>query len=330
MKLILFLLLSLTFVRCNENKSENKDQKATEKTEKPFKYQKFLKVPAYIENASGSNKEYYDAYDETLKLWKVAYKELYIGTSRGITHVTVSGPTDGEPVVLLHGMNASSTMWYPNIAALSKDYQVFAIDYILEPGKSNLLQEIETPSKVMDWYNEVLYALDLKYFHLIGASEGGYLAAKLALKDPKRIKKMILLSPAQTLTWIKPNMELIKLSASKVISKDKELTQTLSSMSSNVSNIAKEFLTQHELGHQQGSENKFVPLMIPFSKKQLKTLKMPVLVLVGDQDLMNNEKTVEVANQLHRGKGEIIPNAGHFLSVDQAEVVNEKMVKFLK
>jgi pimeloyl-ACP methyl ester carboxylesterase len=70
--------------------------------------------------------------------------------------------------------------------------------------------------------------------------------------------------------------------------------------------------------------------MIPFSKKQLKTLKMPVLVLVGDQDLMNNEKTVEVANELRRGKGEIIPNAGHFLSVDQAEVVNRKMVEFLK
>lgn len=330
MKLILFLLLSLTFVRCNENKSENKDQKATEKTEIPFKYQKFLKLPAYIENASGSNKEYYDAYDETLKLWKVAYKELYIGTSRGITHVTVSGPTDGEPVVLLHGMNASSTMWYPNIEALSKNYQVFAIDYILEPGKSNLLKEIETPAKVMDWYNEVLYALDLKRFHLIGASEGGYLAAKLALKDPNRVKKMILLSPAQTLNWIKPNVELVKLGAAKLRSKEQDLTQTLSSMSSNVSNISKEFLKQHELGHQQESENKFVPLMMPFSKKRLNTLKMPVLVLVGDQDLMNDEKTVEVANQLPKGKGEIIANAGHFLSVDQAEVVNEKMVEFLK
>ncbi len=330
MKLILFLLLSLTFVRCNENKSEYKDQKATGKTEKPFKYEKFLKVPDYILNASGSNKEYYDAYDETLKLWKVAYKELYIGTSRGITHVTVSGPTDGEPVVLLHGMNASSTMWYPNIEALSKNYQVFAIDYILEPGKSNLLQEIETPAKVMDWYNEVLYALDLKRFHLIGASEGGYLAAKLALKDPNRVKKMILLSPAQTLNWIKPNVELVKMGATKLTSKEQDLTQTLSSMSSNVSNISKEFLKQHELGHQQESENKFVPLMMPFSKKRLNTLKMPVLVLVGDQDLMNDEKTVEVANQLPKGKGEIIANAGHFLSVDQAEVVNEKMVEFLK
>lgn len=330
MKLILFLILSLAFIRCSENKVENKKQKATEKQEKPFKYEKFLKVPSYIENASGSNKEYYDAYDETLKLWNVAYKELYIGTSRGIAHVIISGPENGEPVVLLHGMNSSSTMWYPNIEALSKKHQVFAIDYILEPGKSILLQEIETPDKVMDWYNEVLFALDLKHFHLIGASEGGYLAAKLALKNPKRIKKMILLSPAQTFTWIKPNIELVKLAASKLVSKEKQLKQTLSSMSTNVSNISKEFLKQHELGDKQGSENKFIPLMRPFSKKQLLTLEMPVLVLVGEQDLMNNEKTVEIADELPKGKGEIIPNAGHFLSVDQAEVVNEKMVEFLE
>jgi pimeloyl-ACP methyl ester carboxylesterase len=34
--------------------------------------------------------------------------------------------------------------------------------------------------------------------------------------------------------------------------------------------------------------------------------------------------------KIPKGKYEIIPNAGHFLSVDQAEVVNRKMVEFLK
>ena len=32
---------------------------------------------------------------------------------------------------------------------------------------------------------------------------------------------------------------------------------------------------------------------------------------------------------LPKGKGEIIPNVDHFLSIDQAETVNKKMLDFL-
>jgi pimeloyl-ACP methyl ester carboxylesterase len=70
--------------------------------------------------------------------------------------------------------------------------------------------------------------------------------------------------------------------------------------------------------------------MKPFSNKVLKTLQMPVLVLIGDDDIINEKTTVDIANMLPKGKGEIIQNAGHFLSIDQAETVNKKMVAFLK
>src|SRR5690606_7039193 len=103
-----------------------------------------------------------------------------------------------EPLVLLHGMNASSTMWYPNIESLSKNHRVFAIDFILEPGKSYLSHDIERIEKVSDWYEEVLLALELDDFHLIGASRGGWMAVQLALNNQEKIKSLTLLSPAQT------------------------------------------------------------------------------------------------------------------------------------
>ena len=54
-------------------------------------------------------------------------------------------------------------------------------------------------------------------------------------------------------------------------------------------------------------------------------------MLIGDNDIINNEKAVRVAEQdLVKGQGEVIPNAGHFVSVDQAEVVNKKILHFLK
>ena len=294
------------------------------------KYADYKKVPEYITDASPSKEAYYKAYDKTLSLWDVSYEELYITTTNGIAHVIVSGPKNAEPLVLLHGMNASSTMWYPNIGSLSKNHRVFAIDFILEPGKSYLYNDIESVEKVTDWYEEVLYVLDLDQYHLIGASRGGWLAVTLALNNQSKVKSLILLSPAQTFTWIRPSMDLLKNIITLLASKEKQIEQSLESMSENVDKINDAYLKQYTLGLDLESENKFITNMRPFSNDELESLQMPILVLIGDDDMINTEKTVEIANSLPNGKGEIVQNAGHFLSIDQAEVVNEKMRMFLK
>jgi len=294
------------------------------------KYDKYKELPEYITTPAASKAAYFEAYDETLKLWNVPFEELYIPTTNGIAHVIVSGPKNAEPVVLLHGMNASSTMWYPNIESLAKNHRVFAIDFILEVGKSYLHNDIVSVEKVTDWYKEVLFALELDSFHLIGASRGGWLAVNLALNDQEMIKSLILLSPAQTFTWIKPSTDLLKNIVRIFSSKEKQIEQSLESMSSNVANINDAYLKQYKLGTELESENKFITSMQPFSNDELKSLQMPVLVLIGDDDMINEKRTVAIANTLPKGKGEVIQNAGHFLSIDQAETVNEKMLDFLK
>ncbi|MFH6602794.1 alpha/beta fold hydrolase [Maribacter algicola] len=286
-------------------------------------------MPDYITNASTLDATYFKAYDETLNLWNIPFEELYIPTTYGIAHVIVSGPKNEEPIVLLHGMNASSTMWYPNIESLSKNHRVFAIDFILEPGKSYLFNDIENVEEVTDWYEEVLYVLELESFHLIGASRGGWLAVNLALHNQEKIKSLLLLSPAQTFIWIRPSLDLFKNIVTLLSSKDKQIDQSLESMSTDVENISDTYLKQYKIGLERKSENKFVTSMKPFSNEELKSLQMPVLVLIGDDDMINEKRTIEIARLLPKGKGEVIPNAGHFLSIDQAKLVNEKMVTFL-
>ena len=227
-------------------------------------------------------------------------------------------------------MNASSTMWYPNIESISDEHRVFAIDFILEPGKSYLFNDIENVENINDWYNEVFFALGLQSFHLIGASRGGWLAVNYALNNQEKIKSLILLSPAQTFTWIRPSIDLLKNIGTVFSSKQKQIAQSLRTLSSDVSNISDVYLRQYELGLEKDSNNKFMMSMRPFATKELKSLQMPILVLTGDDDMINNKKTIEIANMLPKGKGEIIVNAGHFLSIDQSETVNDKMLDFLK
>lgn len=294
------------------------------------KYAQYKETPEYISEPSAANAAYFKAYDETLHLWNVSFDELYIPTTNGIAHVIVSGPKNAEPLVLLHGMNASSTMWYPNIEALSKNHHVFAIDLILEPGKSYLSKDIERVENVTDWYEEVLAALELDSYHLIGASRGGWLAVAIALRNQNKVKSLVLLSPAQTFTWITPSMDLFKNILSLFSSEEKQVEQSLESMSSNVANISNIYLHQYKLGLEKESDNKFVTSMKPFSNDELRSLEMPVLVLIGDDDIINKKKTIEIANTLPQGTGEVISNAGHFLSIDQAELVNQKMLSFLE
>lgn len=55
---------------------------------------------------------------------------------QSITNVVTSRPRDAPPLVFLHGMLATLTRWSPNIADLSKDYRIYAIDIMGQPSKS--------------------------------------------------------------------------------------------------------------------------------------------------------------------------------------------------
>ena len=88
----------------------------------------------------------------------------------------VSGPKKGTPVVLLHGLNASSTMWYPNAKAINQKHRIYAIDIIVEPSKSYMTKDFDSIDEITSWYQEVLWALKLESFHIIGASRGGWFA----------------------------------------------------------------------------------------------------------------------------------------------------------
>jgi len=298
---------------------------------KKDEYKEFKKAPEYITHPDEAHKAYYEAYDKTLEKWRVAYEELYITTSKGIAYVLVSGPKDGTPVILLHGMSASSTMWYPNAKALAKQYRIFAIDLIIEPGKSYKTADFENIDEVTAWYEEIFWALKLESFHLIGTSRGGWLATDIALKSKRDIRSLILLSPVQTLMWIPPSTDLLKNIFNVFYSREDGVWRTMETLSKNPSKIDKAYMAQYRLGLKNDTEDKFLPQMQPFPNNELSTLKMPVLVLIGDDDMFNTKRSIKLTEKyLPRGKGEIIPNAGHFLSVDQAKIVNKKIVDFMK
>ena len=102
---------------------------------------------------------YLAAYDAALKLWPVPCDERDIPTRFGTTHVLVSGPKDAPPLVLLHGYMATSAMWSVNIADFSRDYRVYAVDVMGQPGKSVPDEPVRNAADYAVWLTATLDGL---------------------------------------------------------------------------------------------------------------------------------------------------------------------------
>jgi pimeloyl-ACP methyl ester carboxylesterase len=141
---------------------------------------------------------YLTYYDELAERWPIASENKLVETSFGQTFVRVGGPEDGPPLVLLPGDSENSLAWVPLIAALSEDYQTYALDHIFDNGRSIYTRPMKKPSDFVQWLDELFTALELNIVNLMGHSYGGWQASLYTLAHPQRVEKLILLAPAST------------------------------------------------------------------------------------------------------------------------------------
>ncbi|MEO8516248.1 MAG: alpha/beta hydrolase [Flavobacterium sp.] len=285
----------------------------------------------YVFKSKKQKKTYINSYNKSLLLWDAPYQEEDIQTSFGKAHIIIAGPTEAAPLVLLHGMDATSTMWFPNIKALSKNHRVYAIDFLNEVGKSQSVEKSLSKEEIVMWYNEIFNHYKLKKIDLIGASKGGWLATLLATQDNNKIDKLILLSPAQTFKGIDQTGKASSALFLKVFPTRKRLNKTLEAFSFYPYNINPVYKNQFYLGNKHTKSSSDFLQLQPFSNDDLKKINSPVLVLIGDHDIINsNESLIDAKKFLPNCKTEIIKNAGHFISIDQSQAVNKAVLDFLK
>jgi pimeloyl-ACP methyl ester carboxylesterase len=101
----------------------------------------------------------------------------------------------GEPVLYLHGfadIHGARPDWLPFHESLGRDFHVIAPAH---PGCGDSAEDdsAETIDDLVFHYLQVVDALGLTDFHLVGSSVGGWIAAEIAVRHREKVRTLALL-----------------------------------------------------------------------------------------------------------------------------------------
>jgi pimeloyl-ACP methyl ester carboxylesterase len=282
------------------------------------------KLPIYT--TPEGRAKYMAAYEAMFSLWPVPYDALDVKTSYGSTHINVSGPSDGHPLVLLHGAGLSSTAWFANIAALSANHRVYAVDIIGDAGKSVADRLIEKRTDYAAWLKEVFDGLNIERAYLLGHSYGGWLTLNMALAHPDRLKAIVLLAPAASIY----SMSLLANLGLRLPFKIRPPARFVFKMIASKGTVFEEtFIHLMEMV----TRYCLPALMFPtvYTDEDLKQIELPALLLIGaGEKIYNPKKAIARAQRwMPDLTAEIIPNVCHTLNMEQPETINSLILEFL-
>ena len=279
--------------------------------------------------------KYLKAYNEALKAWPVPFEEIEVSSRFGTSYVVVSGSKEAPPLVLLHGFFTTLLLWIPNIADLCKSHRVYAIDIIGNRNKSVPNEPISTTNDIIEWLSETLNELRLDSVFLAGMSFGGWLSINFALAEPGRVIKLILISPAASLQPLVkqflPRAILSSLPPKKFWFYSFMRWMGLKRGPGN--EFSESLLDMMWLGGECINMSAETMRVMPtvFSDEELSELKMPVLLIIGENEVIYNaEKALARAKRLIPDlSGELLPNCGHDISFSQYEIVDKRILSYL-
>lgn len=275
-------------------------------------------------------KEYHLCYERSLAMFEIDCTSLHIPTTFGQTHILCFGDKNKKPLLLLHGMTMSSTMWYPNMKQLVQERCVYAIDVMGDFGKSKPLIAIKNRKDAQQWLLEVLNALQFNKVDLAGHSMGGFLSLNFALACPERLSKLMLYAPAGTFHKISFKF-FTKIYPALLFHTEKWIDKAFEWFSGKGESLQPVFRSQVIAGYRYAKPLLQVMPSV-FSKEEFSTFQVPTLLLIGDKEVIYPAKKAiaNARNMIPNLETHLIAGASHSLTMEHADIVNELTLHFLK
>jgi pimeloyl-ACP methyl ester carboxylesterase len=297
------------------------------------------KTPFYPFKTEEAKAEYEAYCLEAFKAWPAGSQTLLFETPSGETFVRACGRETDPPLVLLAGARGSSLMWTRTIAGLSTHHRCYALDTIGDAGFSVNRHDLKKPEDFVQWLDEVLPELvSERPVSLMGMSYGGWLAGQYALHRPERVQSVVLLAPGDTV--LRTSFAFyarVALLAVPVPGKDGTLRRMLRWVFRDAvegNNEAREAV-EEAIAYVELTQRLFSlprpPWPTVIDDEGWRNFRVPCMFMVGENEkIYSAEAAVERLNRVApQVKTEIIPGAGHDLTMVQPELVISKALGFL-
>lgn len=242
----------------------------------------------------------------------------------------VSGPANGEVLLLLHSLGTNAGIWEEPAEAFSNRYRVIRPD-LRGHGMSGVTPG---PYSIEGMARDMLGLLDLmgvESAHVAGISIGGMIAQSLAAQAPGRVRSLTLVDTALAIPpaqgWI-----------------DRAVTVRAEGMEPLVETVVARWVTPASLGEPrtdalramlrrtdpEGYAGAAEAIAAADLTETSRRLSVPTLVLVGDGDQATPLSSAEALRDAIPGaRLEVIPDTAHIPTMERPEAVVAAMRGFL-
>jgi pimeloyl-ACP methyl ester carboxylesterase len=258
-----------------------------------------------------------------------------IKTTRLKMHYESNG--DGEPLILIRGLGSTCDGFKAQVDGLAPHFRVIAFDNRCV-GRTDQPQEPFTIADMADDTAALMDELHITSAHVFGVSLGGMVAQELALRHPKRVRRLALgcthagpRTAAAAPEWAMrifnesrdmPRAEALKRSV-PILFAPKTVAERPALVAETLAVMAKNNQPKSSYLLQLGA------VMMHDTIDRLSQITQPTLVLTGTEDsLINPENSRLIAEQIPGSRLTEFEETGHVFFTEKADDVNRTLVEF--
>jgi pimeloyl-ACP methyl ester carboxylesterase len=214
----------------------------------------------------------------------------------------------GEPLLLLHGNRESIGSFKLQIPEFQKHYRVIAVD-TRGQGQSGEDGKTYTYDLFAEDMNALLDHLKIDSTHIVGWSDGGNTGLIMAIKYPRKVKKLVTMGAVVFI-----NNTVVDKSIFKAVNQQiKDFQKDTTARGRNSLRLAQLLLNEPK-----------------HSFSALNVITCPTLVMAGEKDIVKEGHTKGIAAAIPGSTLLIVPKATHEYPWDDPVGFNKAVLDFLK
>jgi 3-oxoadipate enol-lactonase len=242
----------------------------------------------------------------------------------------------GPPVVLLHPFPCDHEFWNPVAAALESRYQLILPD-LRGHGDSEIGDGTALMQKHASDIARVLDAVGIGKAAFIGCSIGGYILFEFWRRFRERVTSLVLCDTRPQADTAEARANRLKAAATVLEKGTEPFLETMipklmgrTTVSSRPDLVVGASAMMRRMSAEDISQVQRGMAERPDSVADLKTINVPTLIVIGEEDVLSTVADGELMRQNIAGSQlKVIPKAGHYAPWEQPVAVGTVLRQFL-